>query len=62
VTEPDTGLGTPKLQSLAEKADGDDHYILKGSRIWTSAAQIAEKILVLVRTTPLEKVKKATHG
>lgn len=62
MTEPNTGLDTLKLQSLAEKADGDDHYVLKGSKIWTSTAQIAEKILILVRTTPLEKVKKATHG
>lgn len=62
VTEPNTGLDTLKLQSLVEKADGDDDYVLKGSKIWTSTTQIAEKILILVRTTPLEKVKKATHG
>ena len=63
VTEPNTGLDTLKLQSLAEKKDGDEgHYTVKGSKIWTSTAQIAEKILLLVRTTPLDQVKKATHG
>lgn len=62
VTEPNTGLDTLKLQSFAEKKEGADHYILRGSKIWTSTAQIAEKILILVRTTPLDQVKKPTHG
>ncbi|TKA74048.1 hypothetical protein B0A55_05772 [Friedmanniomyces simplex] len=60
VTEPNTGLDTLKLQSLATR-DGD-HYSLKGSKIWTSTAQVAEKILILVRTTALENVKKPTEG
>ena len=60
VTEPNTGLDTLKLQSLA-KRDGD-HYILSGSKIWTSTAQTAQKILILVRTTPLDRVSKPTHG
>jgi len=60
VTEPNTGLDTLKLQSLA-KRDGDD-YVLTGSKIWTSTAQVANKILILVRTTPLEEVKKPTQG
>lgn len=60
VTEPNTGLDTLKLQSLATK--NGDHYVLKGSKIWTSTAQVAEKILILVRTTPLEDVKKPSEG
>ena len=60
VTEPNTGLDTLKLQSLATK-DGDE-YVVKGSKIWTSTAQVAEKILLLVRTTPLEEVKKPSEG
>lgn len=60
VTEPNTGLDTLKLQSLATR-DGDN-YVLKGSKIWTSTAQVAEKILILVRTTPLEEVKKPSEG
>ncbi|OQO14231.1 hypothetical protein B0A48_01107 [Cryoendolithus antarcticus] len=60
VTEPNTGLDTLKLQSLATR-DGDE-YVLKGSKIWTSTAQVAEKILILVRTTPLEEVKKPSEG
>ena len=60
VTEPNTGLETLKLQSLATKHG--DHYILKGSKIWTSTAQVAEKALMLVRTTPIEKAKKLSEG
>lgn len=60
VTEPNTGLETLKLQSLATKHG--DHYILKGSKIWTSTAQVAEKALMLVRTTPIEKCKKLSEG
>jgi alkylation response protein AidB-like acyl-CoA dehydrogenase len=60
VTEPDTGLDTLKLTSLA-KRDGD-HYILSGRKIWISTARHAQKILILVRTTPLEEVRKPTEG
>ncbi|TKA76334.1 hypothetical protein B0A49_02691 [Cryomyces minteri] len=60
VTEPNTGLDTLKLQSTATR-DGNS-YILRGSKIWTSTAQRAEKILILVRTTPLEEVTKPSQG
>ncbi|KAJ4273145.1 hypothetical protein NW764_012393 [Fusarium oxysporum] len=60
VTEPNTGLDTLRLQSSAIR-DGD-LYRLKGSKIWISTAQVAEKILILVRTTPLDQVKKPSHG
>lgn len=62
VTEPNTGLDTLKLQSLATKNPDGKSYSVTGSKIWTSTAQTAEKILLLVRTTPLEEVQKATHG
>jgi alkylation response protein AidB-like acyl-CoA dehydrogenase len=60
VTEPNTGLDTLRLTSLA-KRDGD-HYVLSGRKIWISTAQNAKKILILVRTTPLEEVSKPTEG
>lgn len=60
VTEPNTGLDTLRLQSTATR-DGDS-YVLKGSKIWISTAQQAEKILILTRTTPLDKVEKAFQG
>ncbi|KAJ6161141.1 hypothetical protein N7470_004537 [Penicillium chermesinum] len=60
VTEPNTGLDTLRLQSQAKK-DGDS-YLLTGQKIWISTAQNAQKILILVRTTPLSEVTKPSHG
>ncbi|KAH7409391.1 acyl-CoA dehydrogenase domain-containing protein [Cadophora sp. MPI-SDFR-AT-0126] len=60
VTEPNTGLDTLRLQSSA-KRDGD-HYVLKGSKIWISTAQVVEKILILTRTTPLAEFTKPSQG
>ncbi|KAL4804649.1 acyl-CoA dehydrogenase/oxidase [Aspergillus unguis] len=60
VTEPNTGLDTLKLKSLAKKRG--DEYILSGQKIWISTAQHAEKILILVRTTPLSEVSKPSQG
>jgi len=60
VTEPNTGLDTLRLQSSARREG--DHYVLRGSKTFISTAQVAEKILILVRTTPLEDVKKPTQG
>lgn len=60
VTEPDTGLDTTKLRTRAERKG--DHYILTGQKVWTSTAQVADRILVIARTTPPEQVKKKTDG
>jgi acyl-CoA dehydrogenase len=60
VTEPNTGLNTTRLQTLAVR-DGDG-YVVSGRKIWTSTAQVANKILLLARTTPLDKVTKPTLG
>ena len=60
VTEPDAGLDTTKLTTRAEKKG--DHYIVHGRKIWISTAQVADKMLLLARTTPLSEVKKPTQG
>ncbi len=60
VTEPDAGLDTTQLKTQAVR-DGD-HYILDGRKIWISTAQVANKMLILARTTPLDKVDKPTRG
>ena len=60
VTEPNTGLDTLKLTTAAIH-DGDS-YIIKGQKIWTSSAQVASKMVLLARTTPLEEVKKKSDG
>src|SRR5919204_3418799 len=60
VTEPNAGLDTTAIKVRAERRG--DHYVLSGQKIWISTAQIANKILVLARTTPLESVKRKTEG
>ena len=60
VTEPDAGLDTTALKVRAERRG--DHYLLSGQKIWISTAQVANKILILARTTPLEEVKRRTEG
>ena len=60
VTEPNTGLDTTKLKTRAEKRDGG--YLLNGEKIWISVAQVANKMMILARTTPLEEVKRKTDG
>jgi acyl-CoA dehydrogenase len=59
VTEPNAGLNTLKLTTKAEKKS--DHYLVSGQKIWISTAQVANKILLLARTTPIEK-SKGTEG
>ena len=37
-------------------------YAVHGQKIWISTAQVADRVLLLARTTPLEEVKKRTEG
>lgn len=60
VTEPDAGLNTTEIKTRAER-DGED-YIITGQKIWISTAQVADRALILARTTPLENVEKKTQG
>ncbi|KAK2757565.1 hypothetical protein FQN54_004534 [Arachnomyces sp. PD_36] len=60
VTEPNTGLETLKLRTEAIR-DGDS-YRISGQKIWISSAQVASKMILLARTTPLEDVKKPSEG
>lgn len=52
VTEPNTGLNTLKLKTRAVR--NGDHYIVSGQKVWISTAQVANKILLLARTTAEE--------
>ncbi|KAI9927185.1 hypothetical protein ASPWEDRAFT_55434 [Aspergillus wentii DTO 134E9] len=61
VTEPNTGLETLKLKTLAKKKD-EHTYTVSGQKIWITCAQVASKMILLARTTPLEEVKKSSQG
>src|SRR2546429_3472425 len=60
VTEPDVGLDTTHLKTRAVR-DGD-HYVINGRKIWTSTAQVTEKMLILTRTTPIEEAARPSLG
>lgn len=60
VTEPDTGLNTTRLKTRADRVG--DHYVLSGQKVWISTAQVAEKMLILARTTAAEDCKKPSFG
>ena len=62
VTEPDAGLDTTSIKTFARKVEGG--YRVSGRKMWISTAQIANKILLLTRSSPkAEKGKgKAVDG
>jgi acyl-CoA dehydrogenase len=60
VTEPDSGTDTTAITTRARR-DGD-HYVVRGRKVWTSKAQDCEKVLLLVRTTPLAQCARRTDG
>ena len=60
VTEPDAGLNTTHLKTRARRMG--DRYVVDGQKVWISTAQVADRILLLARTTPLEEVKRPTEG
>ena len=60
VTEPDAGLDTTRAKTRAERVQGG--YQIHGQKIWTSTAQVADKILLLARTTPIEECRRPADG
>jgi acyl-CoA dehydrogenase len=59
-TEPDAGLEATRIKTFAEKAPGG--YLVHGQKVWTSTAQVANKIMLLVRTTRYEDAQRPTDG
>jgi len=60
VTEPDAGLDTTHLTTRAVREGA--YYVVSGRKVWISTAQVADKMLILTRTTPLEATAKPTDG
>ena len=59
-TEPDAGLNTTRIKTFAAKVDGG--YLVNGQKVWTSTAQVANKLMLLARTTPFEDCARPTDG
>lgn len=60
VTEPSAGLDTTSITTTARR-DGNS-WRINGRKVWISTAQIADKILLLARTTPKEHCARRTDG
>src|SRR5215207_7769114 len=60
VSEPMGGTDTAAIRTSA-KRDGDQ-YIVNGQKIWTSRAEHSDLMLLLARTSPIEKSAKRSEG
>lgn len=60
VTEPDAGTDTTRITTRATR-DGDD-YVVRGRKVWTTKATLCQKVLLLVRTTPIDEIERKTGG
>lgn len=60
VTEPDAGLDTTSISTFAHKVPGG--YRVTGRKMWTSTGQVADKIVLLTRTTPKDECVRPTDG
>ena len=60
VTEPNTGLDTTRLTTRA--VDKGDHYLVNGEKIWTSTAQVCNKMLLIARTKDESETDKPVNG
>jgi len=60
VTEPNAGLNTTALTTRAERSGNG--YVVHGHKVWTSTGQVADKMLLIARTTPADQCKRPTDG
>jgi alkylation response protein AidB-like acyl-CoA dehydrogenase len=60
VTEPDAGSDTTRIKTFAERRG--DRYVVHGRKVFTSRVQHSDLLMLLARTTPIEKVERKTDG
>ncbi len=61
VTEPNAGHNTAEITTHADRQP-DGSYVLSGEKIWISTAQVANKMLIVARTTPVDRVARKMDG
>ena len=62
VTEPDAGTDTTAITTRATLDPSGQTYVVRGRKVWTTKAPYCEKVLLLVRTTPLAQSAAADRG
>jgi acyl-CoA dehydrogenase len=60
VTEPTAGTDTTRLKTVAVREGG--HYVVNGQKVFISRVRHSDLLLLLARTTPIEKVRKKSEG
>jgi acyl-CoA dehydrogenase len=60
VTEPNAGTDTTAIETFARKEG--DQYIVRGRKVWTTKALVSDRVLLLVRTTPKDKIARRSDG
>ena len=60
VTEADAGSDTTKIATFAEKRG--DRYVVSGRKVFISRVQHSDLMVLLARTTKVERVQKKTDG
>ncbi|WP_448192302.1 acyl-CoA dehydrogenase family protein [Azospirillum sp. sgz301742] len=60
VTEPTSGTDTTRIRTFARREG--DAYVVNGQKVWISRAEHSDLMVLLVRTTPRDQVKKPTDG
>jgi acyl-CoA dehydrogenase len=60
VTEPEAGTDTTRLTTTAVRED--DHYVVNGRKIYISRVQHSDLMVLLARTTPLDRVERKSEG
>ena len=60
VTEPGAGTDTTRIATKAVKRG--DRYVIDGQKVWTSRVQHSDLMILLARTTPLDRVARKIDG
>jgi acyl-CoA dehydrogenase len=60
VTEPEAGTDTTSIRTTARREG--DHYVVNGRKIYISRVEQSDLMILLARTTPVERVEKRSHG
>ena len=60
LTEPDAGTNSFEIKTFAERSGNG--WRLNGQKIWITGVETAKKMLVVARTTKLDKATKRTQG
>ncbi|MBZ5560698.1 MAG: acyl-CoA/acyl-ACP dehydrogenase [Acidobacteriia bacterium] len=60
VTEPTTGSDTTQLKTMATRTG--DRYVVRGQKVFISRVEYSDLLLLVVRTTPIDQVKKRSDG